>query len=71
MGQAKLRGTYEDRKAAAIARDKAIAEAKRKAYLEAEAAKTPEQRQAEHEQSLKIAKWMQMFRTAIYNGMKQ
>lgn len=47
MGQAKQRGTLEQRKAAAIARNKAALIAHEEARRAREAAKSPQQREAE------------------------
>ena len=69
MGQAKLRGTYEQRKAAAITRDKAIAEARIKARLEAEAAKTPEQREAERQSRIRAEQWLRRVHRSIYGAI--
>ena len=55
MGQAKLRGSLEERRAAAIARDVQLAEEARKEHLRAELAMTPEQKKKRHELRMLLA----------------
>jgi hypothetical protein len=47
MGQAKQRGTFTERQAAAIVRDNAIVAEKKRLQLEEEVSKTPEERKKE------------------------
>lgn len=54
MGQAKLRGTYEERKAAAIARNEKLKEDLRKIRLERRRNETPEQRRARQKTEMEL-----------------
>lgn len=54
MGEAKRRGTFEERKIAAIARQKVEGERKSVIKAEIEANKTPEQKMKEHRAMMEL-----------------
>lgn len=67
MGQARQRGTFEERREAAIERDNAEREERKLEEIRREASMTPEQRQKRHDMRMLITT---MLGTAAGSGLK-